>query len=196
MTDRKTISVYDARVADYARLEPSDTPSETLAEFIAGLPDGAHVLDLGCGPGTSARHMARAGLRVTAVDASEEMIALAAKIEGVQAKQAVFDDLTETAEYHGVWANFSLLHAARQDMPRHLSAIHRALKPGGLFHIAVKAGLGEERDRIGRFYTYYTEAELTGLLHDAGFTHGPYRRGRDKGLSGEDADWISTTAHA
>ena len=196
MTDRGTIDVYNARVQDYAKMEPSTTPSDTLAAFIAVLPKGGHVLDLGCGPGTSARHMVQAGLRVTAMDASEAMIAVAAQIDGVTARRATFDDLTDVAVYDGVWANFSLLHAPRSDMPKYLSAVHRALKRGGAFHIALKAGEGEERDRIGRFYTYYTEAELTGLLQDAGFTTGPYRRGRDKGLSGDDADWISTTAYA
>ena len=196
MSDRQTIEVYNAQSAKYALLEPSDTPSETLATFIATLPKGGHVLDLGCGPGTSARHMARAGLNVTATDASEQMIALAAKIDGVAARLAVFDDLDEVDTYDGVWANFSLLHAPRADFPRHLLAIHKALKPGGLFHIAVKAGDGASRDTIGRHYTYYTEAALTDYLVKAGFSVGPYRRGRDKGLSGEDADWISTTAHA
>ncbi|MBO6881971.1 MAG: class I SAM-dependent methyltransferase [Marivita sp.] len=196
MTDRETIAVYDARAADYAKLEPSDTPSDTLATFIKALPQGARVLDLGCGPGTSARHMVRAGCVVDALDASAEMIGLASAIDGVTARQASFDDISGTAIFDGVWANFSLLHAPRADMPRHLSAIHAALKPGGLFHIAVKEGTGEHRDSINRLYTYYTEAELTDLLQTAGFAVGPYRRGRDKGLSGEDADWISVTAHA
>lgn len=196
MTDRDTIAVYDARAGDYAKLETSDTPSETLAAFIATLPTGARVLDLGCGPGTSARHMVRAGCVVDALDASAEMIGLASTIDGVTARQASFDEISGTAIYDGVWANFSLLHAPRADMPRHLSAIHTALKPGGLFHIAVKEGTGAHRDSINRLYTYYTEAELTHLLQAAGFSVGPYRRGRDKGLSGEDADWISVTAHA
>ena len=196
MTDRETIAVYDARAGDYAKLETFDTPSATLAAFIAALPTGARVLDLGCGPGTSARHMVRAGCVVDALDASAEMIGLASAIDGVTARQASFDDISGTAIYDGVWANFSLLHAPRADMPRHLSAIHTALKPGGLFHIAVKEGTGAHRDSINRLYTYYTEAELTDLLQAAGFSVGPYRRGRDKGLSGEDADWISVTAHA
>ncbi|MCR9108132.1 class I SAM-dependent methyltransferase [Marivita sp. XM-24bin2] len=196
MTDRETIAVYDARAGDYAKLEPSDIPSETLAMFIEALPDGARVLDLGCGPGTSARHMVRAGCVVDAVDASAEMIRLASAIDGVTARQAHFDDISGTAVYDGVWANFSLLHAPRAQMPDHLAAIHEALKPGGLFHIAVKEGSGEARDSINRLYTYYTEAELTDLLQTAGFSVGPYRRGRDKGLSGEDADWISVTAYA
>ncbi|MFA8387302.1 MAG: class I SAM-dependent methyltransferase [Pelagibaca sp.] len=196
MTDRETIAVYDARASDYAGLDPSPAPSDTLASFIAGLPTGARVLDLGCGPGTSARHMVRAGCVVDAVDASSAMIALASAIEGVTAWQASFDDIMGSAIYDGVWANFSLLHAPRADLPRHLLAIHTALKPGGLFHIAVKEGTGERRDSINRLYTYFTEAELTVLLQTGGFTVGPYRRGRDKGLSGEDADWISVTAHA
>ncbi|MCR9156408.1 MAG: class I SAM-dependent methyltransferase [Rhodobacteraceae bacterium] len=196
MTDRETIAVYDARADEYAKLEPSDMPSETLATFMKALPDGARVLDLGCGPGTSARHMVRAGCVVDALDASAEMIGLASAIEGVTARQASFDDISGTAIYDGVWANFSLLHAPRVDMPKHLAAIHMALKPGGLFHIAVKEGTGEHRDSINRLYTYYTESELTALLEATGFTVGPYRRGRDKGLSGEDADWISVTAHA
>lgn len=196
MTDPETIKVYDARAQDYDALETSETPSETLAAFMAALPKGGRVLDLGCGPGTSARHMVRAGLGVDAMDASASMVALAGRIEGVTAWQGTFDDIGGTALYDGVWANFSLLHAPRADMPRHLAAIHAVLKPGGLFHVAVKSGEGEARDRIGRLYTYYTEDELTGLLRQAGFTVGPYRRGRDKGLSGEDADWISVTAHA
>ncbi len=196
MTDRETIAVYDSRAGDYAKLEPSNTPSDTLATFIAALPKGARVLDLGCGPGTSARHMVRAGCVVDALDASAEMIGLASAIEGVTARQASFDDISGAAIYDGVWANFSLLHAPRADMSRHLAAIHSALKPGGLFHIAVKEGTGEGRDALGRHYTYYTEPDLTALLESAGFSVGPYRRGRDKGLSGTDDNWISVTAHA
>ena len=154
------------------------------------------MLDLGCGPGTASAHMRAAGLVPDPVDASEGMIAVAKEKHGLNARLGRFEDVDGDAVYDGVWANFSLLHAPRSDMPKYLSAVHRALKPGGAFHIALKAGEGEERDRIGRFYTYYTEAELTGLLQDAGFTPGPYRRGRDKGLSGDDADWISTTAYA
>lgn len=196
MSDRETIAVYDARAGDYAKLDPSGRPSATLAAFLADLPDGARVLDLGCGPGTSAGHMVRAGCVVDALDASAAMIELASAIDGVTAWQASFDDITGTALYDGVWANFSLLHAPRSDMPRHLSAIHTALKPGGLFHIAVKEGTGEGRDSLNRHYTYYTESELTDMLQQSGFTVGPYRRGRDKGLSGTEENWIAVTAHA
>lgn len=196
MTDAETIRIYDSRADDYARVTTAERPDATLSAFIAALPPGGRVLDLGCGPGLSARHMAAAGLKVEAWDASGAMVALASDQPGVTAKQASFDDLTAVSAFDGVWANFSLLHAARADMPRHLAAIARALKPGGLLHVAVKEGEGERRDTLGRRYAYYTEAALSALLRDAGLTPGPFRRGEDMGLDGVMAPWITVTAHA
>ena len=152
-------------------------------------------LDLGCGPGIIARHMARAGLSVTATDASREMVALTASSSGVTTRLATFDEIAGEDIYDGIWANFSLLHAARADMPRHLSALNVALKPGGILHIALKSGTGSERDSLGRLYTYYTAGELDRLLIAAGFTPFSSATGRDTGLSGEMADWIAITAH-
>ena len=72
----------------------------------------------------------------------------------------------------------------------------RALKPGGRFCIALKLGEGEDRDRIGRFYAYYSEAELKGLLADAGFTVTGQRTGAEAGLDGKVWPWIGLQAHA
>jgi len=122
------------------------------------------------------------------------MIVLAAQNNDITAKIGSFDDLTETDAYDGIWANFSLLHAPRADMPRHLSNIVRALRPGGIFHIGVKLGSGSKRDQIGRLYTYFTEDELVGLLTDAGLNVSDRQKGRDKGLDGTDADWLCLRA--
>lgn len=193
-SDPKTLAVYNAKAADYAALTESEARDKQLAAFIADMPPGGHVLDLGCGPGQSAAEMARHGLKVTATDASAEMVALAAAREGVNAHVATFDDIAGEALYDGIWANFSLLHAPREDMPRHLSAIARALKPGGRFHIGIKTGTGSKRDPLGRLYTYYTEPELTGLLQGAGLTPFAANRGTSKGLDGVEAGWLTLAA--
>lgn len=139
MTDPETIRIYDSRAADYAALTDGHTAgSPVLRDFIAACPPGGRVLDLGCGPGTAAGLMAAAGLQVDALDASAEMVALARAHPGVSARQATFDEVTGTALYDGIWASFSLLHAPRSDMPRHLAALKEALTPGGLFHIGLK----------------------------------------------------------
>jgi len=193
--DTETLRVYDAMAEKYASVTADASADPLLAGFIKALPRGAHVLDLGCGPGIIAGHMARAGLSVTATDASTEMVALAAGTPGVTARLATFDEIAGEDIFDGIWANFSLLHAPRAAMPRHLAALRLALKPGGLFHIALKSGTGAHRDALGRLYTYYTADELDHLLRAAGFTPISSATGRDIGLSGEMADWIAITAH-
>lgn len=191
MTDRETLDVYNAKADDYADLiGEAAAPSAQLESFLDALPPNATLLDLGSGPGHAAAHFAQAGHSVTATDASASMIALAARHDGVTARQETFDDITGTDLYDGVWANFCLLHAERADLPRHLAAIATALKPGGVFHIGMKTGENMERDALGRRYTFVTEEELTALLTEAGLT--PFTRwtGRDKGFAGTLDPWI------
>ncbi|MEC3862917.1 class I SAM-dependent methyltransferase [Mesobacterium sp. TK19101] len=196
MSDRETIAVYDARAAEYDQITKAEEPGTLLKAFVAALPKGARVLDLGCGPGGASRVMGARGFIVDGMDASAEMVALAGQHPGVTAWQAEFSDLDADGIYDGVWANFSLLHAPRDDMPSHLAAIKRALRPGGVFHVAVKEGDGSRRDGIGRLYTYYTETALRGLLEQAGFTPREFRSGVDMGLDGVEAPWISVLSHA
>ncbi|MGR3502222.1 class I SAM-dependent DNA methyltransferase [Pseudaestuariivita sp.] len=196
MSDAETIAVYDARAAEYADRFMSDKPGAQLLAFIALLPPGGRVLDLGCGPGTSAVHMARAGFTVDATDASAKMVRMASAQQGVTAWQAGFSDLDADALYDGVWANFALLHAPRVDMDTHLAAIRRALKPGGVLHIGMKTGDGTARDAIGRQYTYYTAEDLTARLGRAGFSILDQATGHEVGLSGSDDPWVILRARA
>ena len=197
MSDNETLRVYADQAETYAKLvEESLSSDPLLHDFIGALPNGAAVLDLGCGPGQAAHQMADAGLDVTATDAVPEMIEMAKSHPKVTARVARFDDITEVAAYAGIWTNFSLLHAPRADMPRHLAALYKSLKPKGLLHIALKTGTGQKRDAVGRHYTYYEDAELTGLLEQAGFTVTSRTTGCDKGMDGTMADWIAMRAHA
>jgi len=196
MSDAETLRIYDDKAADYAaqnQVHLSQDPR--LHSFIAACPAGGRVLDLGCGPGTSAAVMAAAGLQADAMDASSEMVALANALEGVTALQATFSDISGTARYDGVWANFSLLHAPRAAFPHHLAAIKQSLKQGGTFYIALKLGKGEARDALGRLYTYFEEDELKDLLMTAGFTVVDCAYGESKGLDGTMARWISVACH-
>lgn len=192
--DAETLAAYQARAEDYATMVQSDKPGRVLARFIERLPPGARVLDLGCGPGHAAALMRAAGLDVDPVDASPAMIAIARDRHALPARLGGFDDPLVAAAYHAVWANFSLLHAPRAALPRHLDAIERALKPGGLFHIGMKLGVGEDRDAFGRFYCYHSRDELAGLLSAAGFTILFEDTRTEAGLSGVPAPGITILA--
>jgi SAM-dependent methyltransferase len=184
MTDEQTIQIYNAKAGEYAARFSGSEPSGSLKKFMSHLPEGARVLDWGCGPAMSSHHLKEAGFEPDPVDASAEMVAIARKQYGLNARQGAFDDPLMPETYHGVWANFSLLHAQREDLPKHLRNAHKALLPDGIFHIGMKRGTGEKRDKFGRQYTYVETGELTRLLQDTGFAILKIHEGEEAGLAG------------
>lgn len=193
-SDKETISVYEARASDYARVTADSAADPLLARFIAAMPAGARVLDLGSGPGIAAAKMAARGLDVVACDASPAMVAAADRRLPGKVLLRSFETFPTEPGFQGIWANFSLLHAPRADMPRHLARIRSALLSGGLVHVALKRGTGEARDRLGRFYSYYEPDELQDLLRAAGFTPRTLDHGADPGLDGTVSPWFAISA--
>ncbi|MGZ9809454.1 class I SAM-dependent DNA methyltransferase [Pseudoroseicyclus sp. H15] len=189
--DAGTIAYYDSHSADYAALRAADLPSKHLAAFTERLPPGAAVLDLGCGSGASAAALIAQGFAVTGIDASAGLLAEArAAAPGATFRQASFAELDEVAAYDGIWANFSLLHAARNALPGHLAAVARALRPGGLLHLGMMTGEGDRRDGLGRHYSYYAPEELRALLAAAGFHELSATEGRGRSTAGDEIGWI------
>ncbi|MDF0599309.1 methyltransferase domain-containing protein [Psychromarinibacter sp. C21-152] len=195
MTTDATLAAYDRLAADYLEMV-KDSASPGLGRFLAALPPGARVLDLGCGPGHDAERIAAAGHEVLAVDASAEMAAMAARRDGVAARQARFDDIATLGRFGGIWASFSLLHAPRADFARHLRDLHAACAPGAAFGLGMKLGEGEGTDSLGRFYTYYSEEGLRDLLALSGFTVTDAKTGENAGLAGIPEPWIVLLSHA
>ena len=120
--------------------------------FLAGLAEGAHLLDAGCGSGRDAKAFADAGFKVSAFDASPELAALATQHCGFEVAVRRFEDVTELARYDGVWCCASLLHVAQAAMPQVLLSLWSALRPGGRIYVSFKLGEGE-RDHQGRRFT-------------------------------------------
>ena len=188
--DKKTLTVYNENASDYAaKVDHNSKAGSHLVKFIAAIPTGGRVLDLGCGPGGSAHLMMQVGLDVDAIDASPEMVRFA-KHKGVNARVATFDDMNAANDYDGVWANFSLLHAPREKLAGHFTAIARALRVGGHLHVGMKAGTGNKRDRLERLYTFVEKAELVYFLQNAGFDVMTTKMGSDVGLAGTNDPWI------
>lgn len=195
MSDEETLGVYAEQTEKYvAMVEKEAARDPVIGAFIAACPPGGAVLDLGCGPGHYAQIVAAAGLIPTAWDAVPEMVEHANARAGVTAHVARFDDLTTTDAYDGIWAYFSLLHAPRDAFPRHITAIARALKPGGVFVLALKRGTGGGRDKLGRHYEYYEQPELDAHLTAAGLTPTQHWTGVAPGLAGHPDGWIAILA--
>ena len=195
MTDNQTLAVYDEKINDYIKLTEVP-PSKSLLAFIQAIPSGGRVLDLGCGPGGAAAEMAQCGLKVDAIDGSQEMVDATKKYLKVTTWKATFHDLPNHPTYDGIYANFSLLHAKRSDFITHIKSCHDALFQGGIFHLGMKVGTGGKRDTLGRLYTYYSVEELTKILVTAGFTLDYKNEGKEMGLAGEVEPFVMIKAHA
>lgn len=196
MSDPDTLRVYADQQAEYrAMVEAEARDDPIIGHFITDCLAGGRVLDLGCGPGQFAALMAEAGLQVDAMDAVPEQVAHAQARDGVTAWQGRFDELTAQNTYDAIWAYFSLLHAPSAAFPDHLAAIKRALKPGGLFLIAMKRGTGGRPDRLGRHYEYYERDVLEDHLRHAGLTPQRHWTGKAKGLTAHTEGWIAVQAN-
>ena len=177
--DTNTINVYDTNAQKYDEVsmwpDRYNIVHEWEKKFVETLPkSGARVCDYGCGTGKSALYFAQCGHICDAFDASEGMLVIARKNcagENVKLEQMVFNDFKADEDtYDGIWASYSLLHAPKHDVPALLATIHKALKVGGTFYVCLKLDeIDEERDEIGRLYTYFKQEEVEALLCNAGF---------------------------
>ncbi len=194
MPDAKTLAFYDDAARDYAeKLSQGGTRPE-LTGFIARVRPGGRVLDLGCGPGKSSAEMVKAGLDPDPVDASTGMVAFARETYRLPARHGTFDDDWGVETYDGIWASYSLLHAPRAEIPGHIRRLAAALRPGGPFYIGMKLGETDQRDRLDRFYSHVTEAELRDWMEAAGLTVVSVALGESRGMAGTLDPCIDLTA--
>lgn len=189
MIDYETIDVYDAKVEEYSQMG-GFTTNKHLKDFVELLKGNNKILDLGCGHGAAASYMIKKGLKCYAVDASSKMVELANKKFKVNAEVCTFEELNSDLRFNGIYASFSLLHINRKDFLKTLEKIKNMLLPSGYLGLGMKLGYGTERDTIGRFYSYYSEAELVTFLENINVKIVNRYSGKSKGLAGNIQPWI------
>jgi SAM-dependent methyltransferase len=171
---------WDSFYADRSRPVPffGPAPDENLAAWIGeGIVRPGRALDLGCGFGRNAVHMARHGFHVDAVDHSETALAWgreAAQQAGVQVgfvRSDVFELQLPEAAYDLVYDGGCFHHIAPHRRAQYVALVARALKPGGTFGMTCfrpEGGSGFSDDEVYERGTLggglgYTEEQLRGI---------------------------------
>jgi SAM-dependent methyltransferase len=175
---------YDRIAGDWARDHESDTWWRACtARFASLLPDGARLLDAGCGSGQKAKFFQDLGLRVMGIDFSERLLDIARQT--ATASDFRLLDLrdigTLSEEFEGVFAQASLLHIPKAETFAVIEGMVSRLVPRGLLYVAVKAQrAGSPEEEIvaesdygydyERFFSYYTLDEMRAYLDRLGLS--------------------------
>lgn len=119
MTDGPFLAPFDLIGEHYDKSFTDRTAQlDAGAWIVEQLPDGARVLDLGCGSGLpSAMQLDEAGMQVVGTDESEVMLRLARR----RAPHGTFirrdmRDLSDLGEFHAVVSFFSLIMLPKADI--------------------------------------------------------------------------------
>jgi ubiquinone/menaquinone biosynthesis C-methylase UbiE len=157
----------------------------TLERTRALLQPDDHVLELGCGTGSTALRLAGDVRRYLATDLSAGMIAIAREklsaspVPSLAFEVATADDSIREARQFNAVLGFNYLHLVR-DVPGTLRRVHGLLAPGGLF-ISKTPCLGDMNPllslalpgmrMIGKapYVSVFRQAELRERVSAAGF---------------------------
>jgi SAM-dependent methyltransferase len=127
--------------------------------FLSRLALGASILDAGCGSGRDSKFFAGLGYKVTAFDASEQIVYRARQLTGLDIQLKKFDQLDEVCVYDGIWSCASLLHIPLTELPKAMQQLACSLKKSGVWYLSFKYGHGE-RKKDGRHFTDLDEEGL------------------------------------
>ena len=168
---------YNAIAARYLAERAADSPDvQLLDELSRRLPDGARVLDAGCGAGVPVTRLLSQHFDVTGVDFSEAQIELARRL--VPQARFLCADLTELAlpdgSFDAICSYYAIIHIPREMHRALLRNFQRMLKPSGLALLCLGAGdLPDdvEEDYFGArmYWSHYDGATYLHMLTECSF---------------------------
>jgi SAM-dependent methyltransferase len=191
--DGQTLAFYAAEAQAYAN-RPRPVDRARLDAFLALLPAGGSILELGCGGGQDSEAMLAKGFDVTPTDGSPELAREAGRRLGMPVRTLLFGDLRETNRYHGVWARACLLHVPRIELPAVIARVHAALRAGGVFYASFKSGRPEGRDKFRRYYNNPSADWLGEVYAGSVWALIDIQRTAGGGYDGAATDWLHLVA--
>jgi SAM-dependent methyltransferase len=197
---KETVRAYDRDAVAYAArtVEVPDSVRADMESLATRLGPGARVLEVGSGGGRDALLMEGLGLVVRRTDITPGFVALLrGQGHACDLLDPLVDDLASPAgPYDAVWANASLLHVDRGDLPTVLARLAQVTRPGGLLRASLKEGDGAGWSTHGtisgpRHFTYWRAPDLEVAAAGSGWCDVDVRRGLE-GDRGE--TWLELSA--
>jgi SAM-dependent methyltransferase len=190
----RTLEHYDQRAPEFRE----GTRDHDVKQNIEALLRHMHrapplrILDFGCGPGRDLAAFRVLGHEPVGLEGSPRLAAMAREHSACEVWEQDFLALRLPADrFDGVFANASLFHVPRQELPRVLSELHAALKPDGVLFTSNPRGNNEEGWNRGRYGAYHDLGSWRAFLEGAAFSELEHYY-RPSGLPFEQQPWLAS----
>ena len=150
-----TLDYYNKNANTFAEGTVNVEFTDTQDRFLKLLPEGARVLDFGCGSGRDTKYFLSKGFLVDATDGSEKLCRMAEELTGIPVRQMLFSELDAVDVYDGIWACSSILHCPKEELKDVIRKMICAVKDGGVIYTSFKY-VDFEGERNGRYFTNFT----------------------------------------
>jgi SAM-dependent methyltransferase len=189
----QTLAYYDGNAEAYVQQTLAIDMAPTRQRLTSQLPANAHILDAGCGSGRDSKAFLEAGYRVTAIDGSPALAALASRYLGQPVFVRRFQELSFAPQFDGVYASGSLLHLDDAELEDALRRLFGSLRPNGQLLALFKAGDGmREEASTGRLFNDMNPQRIVPFIERAG---GKVRQTWvDADTRGRGNDWLCVLA--
>lgn len=188
------LAYYEANAVAYAEKTSRADLSHLYAPFLASLPRGARILDVGCGGGRDLKAFRELGFKPVGIDPSPALVEIARQYSGAEVAVADVQEMEFVDEFEAVWACASLLHLPKLELSEALRCIKRSLISGGVFFLSLQNGSGEHVIHDGRFYARYGESEIQIAVQQNGFEIFETWETTDSLANRSDIHWINLLA--
>lgn len=169
---RGTLAHYDANAESFWEGTRDHDVSQNYAALLGAI-EGAPpftILDFGCGPGRDLAFWKAQGHEAVGLEGSPRFVAMARAHTGCEVLAQDFLALDLPPErFHGVFANASLFHVPRAELPRVLRQLRATLRPRGVLFASNPRGNDEEGWNGARFGSFHTWESWRDEVTAAGF---------------------------
>ncbi|MGE5094956.1 MAG: class I SAM-dependent DNA methyltransferase [Betaproteobacteria bacterium] len=190
----QTLAHYDARADEFREGTRDHDVSQNIAALLRHIRGGPpfRILDFGCGPGRDLAAFRALGHEPIGLDGSRELAAMAREHSGCEVWEQDFLHLRlPEGRFDGIFANASLFHVPRSELPRVLRQLHAALVPEGVLFTSNPRGHNEEGWNAGRYGVWHDLESWRAFLEAAGFAELEHYY-RPPGLPRAQQPWLAS----
>ena len=190
----RTLAHYDAAAEAFHEGTRSHDVSQNYAALLSAIeePPPFSLLDFGCGPGRDLAYFRSLGHEAFGLDGSERFVEMARAATGCEVLHQNFLGLAlPTERFHGIFANASLFHVPKQELPRVLRELRASLRPRGVLFCSNPRGRDVEGFSGGRYGAFHTLETWREYVESAGFIEIAHYY-RPAGMPRAQQPWLAT----